>query len=148
MLRNAVPDKTLLQKVSQRLMRLGSSSHHRCTAVVTGGDVTLTGTLQFEMQRKPLVRAATSVAGVRRCHRPIAVGTSEETAVDKLLAAARREACRTAVTDFLSRGESDAHRGFRRQQFLNILPLPHGQRREGEVRSARLRRAARSLWRA
>jgi osmotically-inducible protein OsmY len=66
MLRNAVPDKTLLQNVSQRLMRLGGSSHNRCTAVVIGGDVTLSGMLQYEMQRKPLIRAATSVAGVRR----------------------------------------------------------------------------------
>ena len=34
--------------------------------MVSSGDVTLSGTLQYEMQRQPNVMAASSVAGVRR----------------------------------------------------------------------------------
>ncbi len=63
---NEVNDKSLLQKVNQRLMRTGTGGKTRVTAAVRRGDVTLTGTLQFEMQRRSIMRAASSVPGVRR----------------------------------------------------------------------------------
>ena len=66
MLRNEIPDKTLLQKVNHRLMQMGSGTRSRFTATVCRGEVTLSGTLQYEMQRSPLVRAASNVAGIRR----------------------------------------------------------------------------------
>ena len=63
---NETNDKTLLQQVNKRLMRTGTGGTTRVTASVRRGDVTLTGTLQYEIQRKTLIRAATSVGGVRR----------------------------------------------------------------------------------
>ncbi len=60
-----VTDKVLLQKVNQRLQRMGGAQGH-VNASVRSGDVTLTGTLQYEIQRHPIVKAANSVGGVRR----------------------------------------------------------------------------------
>jgi len=60
-----IMDKSVLQKVNQRLSRLGGAQS-KITATVRGGDVTLAGTLQYEMQRASIVKTATSVAGVRR----------------------------------------------------------------------------------
>ncbi len=59
-------DRNLLQKVNQRLMRAGTGGKTRVVAAVRKGDVTLTGSLQYDMQRRNIVRAATSVPGVRR----------------------------------------------------------------------------------
>jgi osmotically-inducible protein OsmY len=63
---NEVNDKSLLQKVNQRLGRAGSGGKNRIVATVRRGDVTLSGVLQYEIQRRNVVRAASSVAGVRR----------------------------------------------------------------------------------
>ncbi|MBW3595997.1 MAG: BON domain-containing protein [Planctomycetes bacterium] len=63
---NGTNDKSLLQKVNQRLSRTGTGGKTRVVATVRRGDVTLSGTLQYEIQRKNLLRAATSVQGVRR----------------------------------------------------------------------------------
>jgi osmotically-inducible protein OsmY len=63
--RNAVSDKTLLQKVSQRLGRTGTSQT-RITATVRNGEVTLSGTIQYETQRHSIVKAAGAVADVSR----------------------------------------------------------------------------------
>lgn len=59
-----VSDKALLQKVNQRLTRMGSQSS--VTATIRSGEVTLTGMLPFEIQRQALLKAAGSVGGVRR----------------------------------------------------------------------------------
>ena len=61
-----VSDKSLLEKVNQRLARSGSGSKSRVTASISKGDVTLAGILQYEIQRQPLVKAIGAVAGVRR----------------------------------------------------------------------------------
>ena len=63
--RNQVPDRTLLQKVNQRLMRTGTGSQCRVAATVRNGDVTFSGTLQFEHQRRAVLKAASGVEGVR-----------------------------------------------------------------------------------
>jgi osmotically-inducible protein OsmY len=63
---NESNDKGLLQKVNQRLARTASGGRTRVTATIRKGDVTLTGTLQYEIQRKNYVRAASSTPGVRR----------------------------------------------------------------------------------
>lgn len=60
-----ISDKALLQKVSQRLSRMGGAQGH-VNATVRNGDVTLTGTLQYEIHRQPIVKATSSVGGVRR----------------------------------------------------------------------------------
>jgi osmotically-inducible protein OsmY len=61
-----VPDKTILQKVTQRLSRTGTGSRDKITATIRSGDVTLTGSLSYEHQRREIVNAARAVEGVRR----------------------------------------------------------------------------------
>jgi len=66
-MRTGADDKTLLKQVNQRLMRAGTGGgKSRIAAAISRGDVTLTGMLQYEMQRRTAVRAASSVSGVRR----------------------------------------------------------------------------------
>jgi hypothetical protein len=62
--RGAAPDKTLLKKVNQRLMRAGLGSHSRVTAAIRNGQVTLSGSIQYEHQRRTILRAASGVDGV------------------------------------------------------------------------------------
>lgn len=63
---NPIPDSALHQKVTQRVARTGTGSQSLVSIEVLSGDVTLSGTLQYEMQRQSIVKAATSVAGVGR----------------------------------------------------------------------------------
>ena len=60
---NQIPDKTLLRDISKKLMRTGTQTN--VIAAVSSGYVTLTGVLQYENQRRTLIRAANQVAGVR-----------------------------------------------------------------------------------
>ena len=60
--RGSASDKTVLKKVNQRLMRASLDS--RVTATVHNGRLTLSGSIQYESQRRPAVRAASGVAGV------------------------------------------------------------------------------------
>src|SRR5690349_14870680 len=64
--RNQVSDKDLLKAVNQRLMRSGSGSQTRVTATVQKGMVTLTGLLQYAIQRSPILKAVQSVPGIGR----------------------------------------------------------------------------------
>jgi len=61
-----VPDKRISQKVEQRVSRAGLGSQSRITVQVRDGDVTLSGTLQYDSQRRPVLHAARGVEGVRR----------------------------------------------------------------------------------
>lgn len=61
-----VPDGVLLKKVNERLQRAGSGGTSRIIAAARSGTVTLTGTLQYEMQRRPMLKAANSCPGVMR----------------------------------------------------------------------------------
>ena len=63
--RNQVSDKDLLKSVNQRLTRSGGSQA-RVTVAVQQGTVTLTGTLQYAIQRSPIVKEVGRVAGVSR----------------------------------------------------------------------------------
>ena len=63
--KNAVSDRSLLQKVTQRLGRTGTSQS-RITATVRNGEVTLAGTIQYETQRHAVLKAAGGVADVGR----------------------------------------------------------------------------------
>ena len=60
-----IPDKTLLKGVVQKMARKGTNSS-RITPTVRSGDVTLTGTIGYEHERRPLLKTASSVPGVRR----------------------------------------------------------------------------------
>ena len=66
MLGNEVPDKTLLQKVNQRVQQTGTGGRSKVTVDVRRGEVTVSGTIQYEMQRQSILKAAGRVAGVRR----------------------------------------------------------------------------------
>jgi osmotically-inducible protein OsmY len=66
-----IPDKTLLKQINKKLMQGGASTKVR--ASVNGGYVTLTGTLQYENQRRIMVRKATQVSGVRHVADQMAV---------------------------------------------------------------------------
>ncbi|MHB8971216.1 MAG: BON domain-containing protein [Pirellulaceae bacterium] len=59
-------DKELSKTVNKRLVRAGGGSHSRLEAAVQRGTVTLTGLLRYEAQRRPLLKAVSSVAGVSR----------------------------------------------------------------------------------
>lgn len=63
MLSRRVPDKELLKTVNQRLGRSGVQS--KVNVSVRSGTVTLSGKLQYDTQRMPLVKIARSVQGVR-----------------------------------------------------------------------------------
>jgi osmotically-inducible protein OsmY len=60
-----VPDKTILKKVNQRLLRsaLGSGCH--VTVTVQRGQVHLAGSIQYANQRRSVLRAAGSAEGVK-----------------------------------------------------------------------------------
>jgi osmotically-inducible protein OsmY len=58
-----IPDKAVQKKVDDNLMRSGS---HKIKGAVRSGTVTLTGVLQYEMQRNAMVKAASSAPGVLR----------------------------------------------------------------------------------
>jgi osmotically-inducible protein OsmY len=73
-----VPDKTILKKVTQRLARSGLGSQSKIEVTVRNGSVTVTGKLQYEIQRKSVLNSARGVAGVR-------------TIVDQLQAAPRKK---------------------------------------------------------
>jgi hypothetical protein len=64
--KNQVSDKDLLKSVNQRLARTGTASQSKVNVTVQQGTVTLTGTLQYAIQRIPIVKAVTRVVGVRR----------------------------------------------------------------------------------
>ena len=63
---NQASDNVLLKTVNQRLQRAGGGSQSRITAAVSQGSVTLTGNLQYDAQRSPLVKSVARIAGVRR----------------------------------------------------------------------------------
>jgi hypothetical protein len=64
--KNQVSDKDLLKSINQRLARTGTSSQSKVNVSVQQGNVTLTGTLQHAIQRSPILKAISQVAGIRR----------------------------------------------------------------------------------
>ncbi len=63
---NQVSDRDLLKAINQRIARTGTSSQSKVNVTVQQGTVTLTGTLQHAIQRSPILKAISRVAGVRR----------------------------------------------------------------------------------
>jgi osmotically-inducible protein OsmY len=59
-------DPVILQKVSNKLASLGVRAPCHVTVVSNKGDVTLSGTIQYEHQRHAAVRAVKAVTGVQR----------------------------------------------------------------------------------
>ncbi|NLS95037.1 MAG: BON domain-containing protein [Planctomycetaceae bacterium] len=61
-----VPDRMILQKVTTSLPRHGIRPPCNIRVSVHNGTVTLSGSLEFDLQRKAAVHAATGVNGVQR----------------------------------------------------------------------------------
>jgi hypothetical protein len=61
-----VPDKVLLKRVNQRLARAGLGAGCSVKVSVKNGQVTLSGNLQRDLQRRPTLRAASGIEGVRQ----------------------------------------------------------------------------------
>lgn len=59
-------DGTITQTVSQQLSNRGLRPPCHVNVVTTKGNVTLSGTIQYEHQRRVAVQAARGVAGVQR----------------------------------------------------------------------------------
>ena len=64
--KNEISDKVLLKDINKRLSRTGIGSQSSVRATVQRGAVTLSGRLQYEIQRMRLVKAMQGVAGVRQ----------------------------------------------------------------------------------
>ncbi len=63
---NKNSDPKIAQQVSQRLAGCGLRAPSRVTVSSASGQVTLSGSIQYEHQRHPALRAAGGVAGVQR----------------------------------------------------------------------------------
>lgn len=61
-----IPDKDLQKSIDRQLTRCALGAQCRVMATVKNGSVTLTGKLKYEAQRRPVVKAIQSVAGVQR----------------------------------------------------------------------------------
>lgn len=62
---NQVSDKTIIRNVQLRLARSGLGTTSKLTVTSQRGTVTLSGTLQYELQRRNAIAAARGVEGVR-----------------------------------------------------------------------------------
>lgn len=62
---NKMPDKTLQANVQRRLSQK-CSGNAKIQAVVRGGDVTISGVIKHEHERRPILRCLTAVQGIGR----------------------------------------------------------------------------------
>lgn len=62
----SVPDNVIAQKVLQHLTQHGFRPPCRIQVTVRNGEVTLSGKIQYQNQRRNAVHTAHAVAGVRR----------------------------------------------------------------------------------
>jgi osmotically-inducible protein OsmY len=60
-----ISDPMISQKVSQQLANWGMRAPCRITAVTRKGYVTLTGAIQYDYQRRTVMRATSAIDGVR-----------------------------------------------------------------------------------
>jgi len=64
--RQQIPDAKIIQSIMRRLATCGVRNPSRVMVTCVNGQVTLTGTIQYEHLRHPTIRAANAVEGVRR----------------------------------------------------------------------------------
>jgi osmotically-inducible protein OsmY len=60
------PDQSITQKVNHQLSCRGVRKLCHINVVTSEGDVTLSGTIQYEHQRRMVIQSARSVDGVQR----------------------------------------------------------------------------------
>lgn len=61
-----ISDSQLLKSVTQKICQKSAGSGCRITVAVSNGNVTLTGSVENEYQKRPFVNAASGINGVRR----------------------------------------------------------------------------------
>jgi hypothetical protein len=81
--KQVVPDKVLLNKVNQRLARAGLGAGCSVRVSVQNGQVTLSGMIQRDLQRRPALRAAQGIDGVRQVVDQLKVAPKEAKAAPK-----------------------------------------------------------------
>ncbi len=64
--KDAIPDRSIDQKVGQQLSNHGMRPPCKVVASSKGGTVTLTGKIQYEHQRNSCIQTARRVEGVQR----------------------------------------------------------------------------------
>ena len=60
-----VPDSRIINNITRRLASCGVRSPSRVTVICVSGEVTLSGSLQHEHMRHPVLRAVRGAEGVR-----------------------------------------------------------------------------------
>ena len=63
--RQPILDSKIIEGIRRRLANCGVRAPSRVTVACNGGDVTMSGTIQHEHLRHPVLRAARGVEGVR-----------------------------------------------------------------------------------
>ena len=81
--KQVVPDRVLLNKVNQRLARAALGAGCSVRVSVSNGQVTLSGTIQRDLQRRPALRAAQGIDGVRQVVDQLQVAPKAEKAPPK-----------------------------------------------------------------
>ena len=64
--KGSASNKAIIKKVNQRIARASLGAGSRVSAVVRNGQVTLSGSIEYDNQRRPALRAASGVDGVGR----------------------------------------------------------------------------------
>ncbi len=86
--KEAIPDRTIDQKVGQQLANRGMRPPCKVAASSNAGTVTLTGKIQYEHQRNACIQLARRVEGVKRVVDQLQVlvkVAKKETPVDQTL---------------------------------------------------------------
>jgi osmotically-inducible protein OsmY len=64
--RNQIPDNDVLKRINSRLGRTGLGGQSSVHVAVRNGDVTISGSIQYDAQRRSVLNAIRGVGGVRR----------------------------------------------------------------------------------
>lgn len=63
---NKIPDSQLTRSVAMKLAQRSGGSGCKISAVVSSGYVTISGTVDAEYQKRPIINAVSGINGVRR----------------------------------------------------------------------------------
>jgi len=65
-MKEPIPDEMIHENLNLWLSRMESKGRDHVTATIRGGNVTLSGTLSYEHQRRVVLNGVRSIEGVRR----------------------------------------------------------------------------------
>jgi osmotically-inducible protein OsmY len=63
---NKIPDSQLTRSITMKLAQRSGGTGCKVTAVVNSGYVTISGTVDAEYQKRPIINAVNGINGVRR----------------------------------------------------------------------------------